>query len=63
MLQKSSVRLILKILYHVRVIRCDSHSHCTPPLNPLPAGGEGRQSIALAGWGSSGLISNQADMI
>ncbi|WP_230967160.1 hypothetical protein, partial [Nostoc commune] len=33
------------------------------PLNPLPAGGEGRQSIALAGWGSSGLISNQADMI
>jgi len=33
------------------------------PLNPLPAGGEGRQSIALAGWGSSGLISNQGDMI
>ena len=30
---------------------------------PLPAGGEGRQSIALAGWGSSSLKSNQADMI
>ena len=25
--------------------------------------GAGRQSIALAGWGSSVLISNQADMI
>ncbi|WP_375505648.1 hypothetical protein [uncultured Nostoc sp.] len=25
--------------------------------------GEGRQSIALAGWGSSGLISNQPDTI
>ncbi|WP_221642934.1 hypothetical protein, partial [Nostoc sp. 2RC] len=23
----------------------------TPPLNPLPACGEGRQSVALAGWG------------
>ncbi len=33
------------------------------PLNPLPALREGRQSVALAGWGSSGLISNQADMI
>ena len=30
---------------------------------PLPALREGRQSVALAGWGSSGLISNQADMI
>ena len=30
---------------------------------PLPALREGRQSYALAGWGSSGLISNQADMI
>ncbi|MDZ7955980.1 response regulator transcription factor [Nostoc sp. DedQUE09] len=27
-----------------------------PHPQPLPAGGEGRQSIALAGWGSSGLI-------
>ncbi|OUL29260.1 hypothetical protein, partial [Nostoc sp. 106C] len=35
----------------------------TPPLNPLPACGEGRQSAALAGWGSSGLVSNQPDMI
>ena len=33
------------------------------PLNPLPACGEGRRSVALAGWGSSGLISNQANMI
>ncbi|PHM07807.1 hypothetical protein CK516_24710 [Nostoc sp. 'Peltigera malacea cyanobiont' DB3992] len=33
------------------------------PLNPLPALREGRQSVALAEWGSSGLISNQADMI
>ncbi|WP_242045668.1 hypothetical protein [Calothrix sp. FACHB-1219] len=36
---------------------------CTPPLNPLPAGGEGRVSMALAGWGSLGLVSNQAGMI
>jgi hypothetical protein len=35
----------------------------TPHPQPLPACGEGRQSVALAGWGSSGLISNQADMI
>ena len=34
-----------------------------PHPQPLPAGGEGRQSTALAGWGSSGLISDQADMI
>ncbi|AVH66619.1 hypothetical protein NPM_5163 [Nostoc sp. 'Peltigera membranacea cyanobiont' N6] len=34
-----------------------------PHPQPLPAGGEGRQSIALAGWGSSSLISNQAEMI
>ncbi|QSJ14728.1 hypothetical protein JYQ62_22860 [Nostoc sp. UHCC 0702] len=34
-----------------------------PHPQPLPVHGEGRQSIALAGWGSSGLISNQADMI
>jgi hypothetical protein len=33
------------------------------PDQPLPASGEGRRSVALAGWGSSGLISNQADMI
>ncbi|MHC5609628.1 MAG: hypothetical protein ACYTXA_00970 [Nostoc sp.] len=33
------------------------------PLNPLAASGEGRQSEALAGWGSWGLISNQADII
>ena len=51
------------ISYQVRVISHDSHSRCTPPLNPLPALREGRQSVALAGWGSSGLISNQADMI
>ncbi|OYD90283.1 hypothetical protein CDG76_31670 [Nostoc sp. 'Peltigera membranacea cyanobiont' 210A] len=50
-------------LYHVRIISYDFHSHCTPPLNPLPASGEGRRSVALAGWGSSGLISNQANMI
>jgi hypothetical protein len=31
-----------------------------PHPQPLPALREGRQSIALAGWGSSGLISNQA---
>ena len=35
----------------------------TPHPQPLPASGEGRQSVALAGWGSLGLISNQADMI
>ncbi|BAY24692.1 WD-40 repeat protein [Calothrix sp. NIES-2100] len=35
----------------------------TPPLNPLPVYGEGRQSIALAGWGSLGLVSNQPGMI
>ena len=34
-----------------------------PHPQPLPAGGEGRQSVALAGWGSWVLISNQADMI
>ena len=34
-----------------------------PHPQPLPALREGRQSIALAGWGDSGLISNQADMI
>ncbi len=34
-----------------------------PHPQPLPKSGEGRQSTALAGWGSSGLISNQADMI
>ncbi len=25
------------------------------PLNPLSTSGEGRKSVALAGWGSSGL--------
>ncbi len=30
---------------------------------PLWGLGAGRQSVALAGWGDSGLISNQADMI
>ena len=30
---------------------------------PLPDLREGRQSVALALWGSSDLISNQADMI
>ncbi len=34
-----------------------------PHPQPLPACGEGRQSAALAGWGSWGLVSNQADMI
>jgi hypothetical protein len=34
-----------------------------PHPQPLPACGEGRQSVALAGWGSWVLISNQADMI
>jgi hypothetical protein len=34
-----------------------------PHPQPLPAGGEGRQSAALAGWGSWGLVSNQADII
>ncbi len=29
----------------------------------VAACGEGRQSTALAGWGSPDLISNQADMI
>ncbi|MBW4633950.1 MAG: hypothetical protein KME30_19215 [Iphinoe sp. HA4291-MV1] len=24
------------ILYHVRLISCDSRNICTPPLNPLP---------------------------
>ncbi len=33
------------------------------PLIPSPNLGEGRQSVALALWGFSGLISNQADMI
>ncbi|WP_223265114.1 hypothetical protein [Nostoc sp. 'Peltigera membranacea cyanobiont' 210A] len=37
--------------YHVRIISYANHSHCTPPLNPLPACGEGRQSVALAGVG------------
>ncbi|BAY74514.1 GUN4 domain protein [Nostoc linckia NIES-25] len=50
-------------LYHVRLISYDSHTDCTPPrqscaLSPLPACGEG-----IKGWGSSGLTSNQADMI
>ncbi|MBD2676500.1 MULTISPECIES: hypothetical protein [Nostoc] len=54
---------MLKVLYHVRLISYDSHGDCTPPLNPLPAGGEGRQSAALALWGSCCLTSNQADMI
>jgi uncharacterized SAM-binding protein YcdF (DUF218 family) len=27
--------------YHVRLISYDSHLDCTPPLNPLPASGEG----------------------
>ncbi len=39
-----------------------NHDHYTPPPTP-PRKQEGRQSTALAGWGSSGLISNQADMI
>ncbi len=53
----------LRALYHVRIISDDFHSHCTPPLNPLPAGSEGRQSVAFALWGFSDLISNQTDMI
>jgi len=34
-----------------------------PHPQSLPACGPGRQSTALAGWGSPGLISNQADII
>ncbi len=34
-----------------------------PHPQPLPVNGEGRQSVAVAGWGSSGFINNQADMI
>jgi len=34
-----------------------------PHPQPLPAGGEGRQSTALEGWGSSVLVSHQGDMI
>ncbi len=34
-----------------------------PHPQPLPAGGEGRRSVALAVWGSWGLVSNQADMV
>ena len=58
--------------YHVRIISYANHSHYTPPptpprlrgsRGPLWGLGAGRQSVALAGWGSSGLISNQADMI
>ncbi|WP_334936455.1 hypothetical protein [Nostoc sp.] len=50
----------------------DSHSHCTPPpappekrgtRYPLWGLGAGRQSVALGGWGSWVLISNQTDMI
>ena len=41
----------------------ETPSGALAPLNPLPACGEGRQSVALAGWGSSDLVSNQADMI
>ncbi len=34
------------------------HSHFTPPLNPLPAGGEGtlQEALRSIGWGSSGSI-------
>jgi hypothetical protein len=34
-----------------------------PHPQPLPVNGEGRQSVAVVGWGSSGFINNQADMI
>ena len=34
-----------------------------PHPQPRTASGEERQSTALAGWGSPGLISNQADII
>jgi hypothetical protein len=33
------------------------------PVNPLRVLRQGRQSVALAGWGSSDLVSNQTDMI
>ena len=33
-----------------------SPSGALAPLNPLPAFQEGRQSVALAGWGSWGLV-------
>ena len=32
-----------------------------PHPQPLPVDGEGRQSIALAGWGSSVLIINKRE--
>ncbi len=31
--------------------------------HPLPVYGEGRQSVALAGWRLEVVVSNQADMI
>ncbi|MGV0105527.1 hypothetical protein NSTC731_02397 [Nostoc sp. DSM 114167] len=34
-----------------------------PHPQPLPAFREGGQSVALAGWGSWGLVSNQPDII
>ncbi|ALF56076.1 hypothetical protein ACX27_29675 [Nostoc piscinale CENA21] len=34
-----------------------------PHPQPLPVNGEGRHSVAVAGWGSSVFVSNQADMM
>ncbi|MEH2037751.1 hypothetical protein [Nostoc sp.] len=38
-------------LYHVRVISCDSHSHCTPPpAPPRLRGGETKHSFGGVGF-------------
>ncbi|NEU75069.1 type II toxin-antitoxin system VapC family toxin [Hassallia byssoidea VB512170] len=42
------------IIAHSQVEKMPIVTVDTPPLNPLPASGEGRQSYALAGWGSLG---------
>lgn len=39
-------------LYQVRTIGYVSQAFFTPPLNPLPVYGEGRQSKMWRGWGS-----------
>ena len=53
----AKVQILIYIMSARLLIKKEPHPQ------PLPASGEGRQSIALAGWGSSGLISNQPDMI
>ncbi|MEH2227954.1 hypothetical protein [Nostoc sp.] len=38
-------------LYHVRVISCDSHNHCTPPTAPpRSSGGETKHSFGGVGF-------------